>query len=104
MRFGLITSAVGATMHAGSLLLICGLALFVGSAAGLASSPDDPGASVPADDYRPVLSGTKSYRPVEPLPWGDVNRRVGTPPKGQEKNSAPGAKGSAPDQVDMHKH
>jgi len=42
----------------------------------LAASADDPGAPVPAERYVPVLKGTRSYRPVEPLPWGDVNRRV----------------------------
>jgi hypothetical protein len=41
-----------------------------------AASPDDPGSPAPPMRYQPVTSGTKSYRPVEPLPWGDVNRRV----------------------------
>lgn len=37
--------------------------------------PDQPvGAVGPA--YVPIGAGTKSYRPVEPLPWGDINRRV----------------------------
>jgi len=45
----------------------------------LARDPADPGASVPAARYKPVTAGTKTFRPVEPLPWGDVNRRV-TPP------------------------
>lgn len=55
-----------------------------------APSPDQPvGAVGPA--YLPVGAGTKSYRPVEPLPWGDINRRVAplqnTPtPEGPEKN------------------
>ena len=34
--------------------------------------------------YVPLGTGTKSYRPVEPMPWGDLNRRVapreGKPP------------------------
>jgi hypothetical protein len=46
-----------------------------------AASPDDPGAPAPSAGYRPVTSGTKTYRPVEPLPWGNVNRRVAPQPK-----------------------
>lgn len=42
----------------------------------MARDPANPGASVPRAGYSPIGSGTKSYRPVEPLPWGDVNRRV----------------------------
>jgi hypothetical protein len=34
---------------------------------------------IPPARYSPVLSGSQSYRPVEPLPWGDVNRRVMPP-------------------------
>jgi hypothetical protein len=33
--------------------------------------------------YAPVLAGTKTYRPVEPMPWGAVNRRV-APEKSEE--------------------
>jgi len=40
--------------------------------------PDQP-ASVPPTHYDPVLRGTQSFRPVEPMPWGDVNRRVAPP-------------------------
>jgi hypothetical protein len=42
----------------------------------LGRDPANPEAGVPPARYSPVISGTKSYRPVEPLPWGDVNRRV----------------------------
>jgi hypothetical protein len=58
----------------------------------VARDPADPGARVPLTPYAPVISGTRSYRPVEPMPWGDVNRRV-TPP---DARSAPatGAKGA----------
>jgi hypothetical protein len=42
----------------------------------LARDPANPDAGVAPALYSPVISGTKSYRPVEPLPWGDVNRRV----------------------------
>ena len=45
--------------------------------------PDEPTA-VPKARYVPLGTGTKSYRPVEPMPWGDLNRRVapreGKPP------------------------
>lgn len=37
--------------------------------------PDEPG-HAPRLSYDPVVKGTRSYRPVDPLPWGDVNRRV----------------------------
>jgi hypothetical protein len=37
--------------------------------------PDKP-IAVPAARYVPLGVGTKSYRPVEPMPWGDVNQRV----------------------------
>lgn len=42
----------------------------------LARDPANPDAGVPPARYSPIISGTKSYRPVDPLPWGDVNRRV----------------------------
>lgn len=45
--------------------------------------PDQP-VAVPEAHYGSVMSGTRSFRPVEPLPWGGVNRRV-TP----EQKSAP---------------
>lgn len=62
-------------MHAFSLLL-GGLLVTALVAGAQAARPDDPGAPVKANRYSPVTSGTKSYRPVEPLPWGDVNKRV----------------------------
>ncbi|MBY0560065.1 hypothetical protein [Hyphomicrobium sp.] len=37
--------------------------------------PDRP-VSVREQSYAPVNAGAKSYRPVEPMPWGDINRRV----------------------------
>jgi len=67
-----------------------------------AASPDDPGAPAPSARYRPVTSGTKTYRPVEPLPWGDVNRRVAPQPQqapaGKDKGTTPGQAGP------QHKH
>jgi len=49
-----------------------------------ARDPADPGARVPPNRYSPVMSGTRSYRPVEPMPWGDVNRRVAPPDAARE--------------------
>ena len=37
--------------------------------------PDEPVASA-GNHYMPVGSGIKSFQPVEPMPWGDVNKRV----------------------------
>jgi hypothetical protein len=42
----------------------------------MARDPANPDVGVPQVRYSPVLSGSQSFRPVEPLPWGDVNRRV----------------------------
>jgi hypothetical protein len=42
----------------------------------VAGDPADPDAVIPPARYSPVLSGSQSFRPVEPLPWADVNRRV----------------------------
>jgi hypothetical protein len=53
--------------------------------------PDDPRAGGPYH-YRSITAGTKSYRPLEPLSWEDLNRRVAPkgalPPKGQPARSA----------------
>lgn len=38
-------------------------------------TPDQP-VKVPPARYTTLGMGTKSYRPVEPMPWGDVNKRV----------------------------
>ena len=46
--------------------------------------PDDP-VKVKPLRYESVTKGTQSYRPVEPMPWGDVNKRVSPP------GSLPGA-------------
>jgi hypothetical protein len=59
-----------------------------------ALDPANPEAGVPPARYSPVISGTKSYRPVEPLPWGDVNRRV--MPKDAQPSPAPDQGKAAP--------
>jgi hypothetical protein len=61
--------------------------------------PADPGAPVPPARYAPVISGTKSYRPVEPVPWGNVNRSVAPPEPGK---SLPEPKRKNPGQHDQH--
>lgn len=56
--------------------------------------PDEP-VEVPSSGYRSIGAGFKSYRPVEPLPWGDTNRRVAPPdtapvePQQQQPQPAP---------------
>ncbi len=43
--------------------------------------PSNPWQKVPGTIYRPITGDVRSFKPVEPLPWGDVNRRV-TPKPG----------------------
>jgi hypothetical protein len=62
--------------------------------------PADPDAPVPPARYAPVMSGTKSFRPVQPEPWGDVNRSV-APPEGK-KPPVSKEKGPGPGQRDPH--
>jgi starvation-inducible outer membrane lipoprotein len=38
--------------------------------------PADPSARVPRAGYQPVASETKTYRPVGPKGWEELNRRV----------------------------
>jgi hypothetical protein len=59
--------------------------------------PADPQAPSPAAPYRSIFAGTKSYRPVEPLPWDDVNRRVAPPGALPPPASAPGSQRPAQD-------
>jgi hypothetical protein len=50
--------------------------------------PDEP-IAVRKQSYVPVNAGVKRYEPVEPMPWGDVNRRV-TPKQSQSKSNPQG--------------
>ncbi|MBS0250922.1 MAG: hypothetical protein JSR78_07635 [Proteobacteria bacterium] len=53
--------------------------------------PDQP-VAVRGQSYTPVNAGAKDYEPVEPLPWGDVNRRVAPKqPQGQDDSQGQGA-------------
>lgn len=40
----------------------------------------DEAVNVAPQRYRSVTEGTRTFRPVAPLSWGDVNRRVSPPP------------------------
>jgi hypothetical protein len=46
-----------------------------------ARDPSDPGSGGSPLEYRRVIGGLQSYRPVDPLPWGEMNKRV-TPKSG----------------------
>jgi hypothetical protein len=50
--------------------------------------PSDPSERVPRATYQSVTAATKSYRPVAPLPWDELNRRVAPRPK-QDPAAAP---------------
>lgn len=43
--------------------------------------PSDAGSQVPRVSYQSVTAATKTYRPVDPLPWYELNRRVAPRPK-----------------------
>jgi hypothetical protein len=68
------------------------------------ASPDDPAAPVPSTRYSPVISGTRSYRPVEPLPWGDVNRRVAPKDGSTKEGQGSSGKAQTPGAAPQHKH
>lgn len=38
--------------------------------------PADPSAKIPRVGYQPVAGETKTYRPVNPKGWEELNRRV----------------------------
>jgi len=46
-----------------------------------ARDPSDPLQTVPGVSYRPITSGSKSFRPIDPLPWRGVNDRVAPQPQ-----------------------
>ena len=43
--------------------------------------PSDPRKRVPRTTYQSVTAATKSFRPVSPLSWEEMNRRVMPRPK-----------------------
>ena len=54
--------------------------------------PDNP-IKVRPLRYESIGRGAQSYRPIAPMPWGDVNRRVAPP--GSLPGAPPAKKGSA---------
>lgn len=46
----------------------------------IARDPANPWERVPPTRYESVISGFKSYKVVEPLPWDELNRRVAPQP------------------------
>lgn len=55
--------------------------------------PDVPG-HASRFSYEAIDKGTRSFRPVDPMPWGDVNRRVA--PQEAAPATAPDAQPNAP--------
>jgi len=90
--FNLVPTGLGMRFRYPSLVLavlalLLALLISAPTASPVAAAADDPGAGVPAQRYLPVFQGSRSYRPVEPLPWGDVNRRVA--PQSQPRTPPP---------------
>ena len=54
--------------------------------------PDNP-VKVKPLRYESISRGAQSYRPIAPMPWGDVNKRVAPP--GSLPGAPPAKKGSA---------
>lgn len=86
-------------MRSPSSVFLGALYVVLLAGSGHAAGPDDPMAPVPPSRYGSIMSGTKSYRPVEPLPWGDVIRRVMPKAKQPDAEQAPQDK-----QGTKHKH
>lgn len=51
--------------------------------------PSQPIAPVPRARYQSVTATTKTYRPVDPLPWSELNRRVTPRPKQEPAKREP---------------
>ena len=60
------------------------------------SMPDEA-VRVPRAKYAPVEAGTKSYRPVEPMPWGDINKKIAPAEKPPEALKPEASKPESPD-------
>lgn len=59
------------------LSVALGLGGCVGAAPAYLAAPADPNARVPAVRYDSVAGQTKTFRPVGPKDWEELNRRVG---------------------------
>ena len=68
--------------------------------------PDEPGHA--RFSYDPVNKGTRSFCPVEPMPWGDVNRRVAppaaSPPVSPDATPKAPEMQNMPMQMEQHDH
>lgn len=69
-------------MTAARVFLLTMLCLTLGACAARTAPehlvrPADPDAPVPAVAYRSVTAGAATLRPVEPMNWRELNRRVG---------------------------
>lgn len=52
--------------------------------------PSDPSVRVPDTRYEPVTASIKSFRPVDPLPWDELNRRVAPRSEAVPPSTPPG--------------
>jgi hypothetical protein len=84
--------------------ILCLLLALVPGAGAWARDAADPGATVPPAHYRSILSGTRSFRPVEPMPWGDVNRRVAPADATTPSQSDRGVAGNENKPAKQHGH
>ena len=51
--------------------------------------PSERAQRVPRAAYQSVTAAIKTYRPVEPLPWDELNRRVTPRPKEEPRPAPP---------------
>ena len=69
--------------------------------------PDEPG-HASRFKYEAINAGTRSYRPVDPMPWGDVNRHVapaaGTSPVAPDATPKTPDTPNAPMPMEQHDH
>ena len=56
----------------------------------------DEAVGIPHAKYSPVDGGTNSYRPVEPMPWGDINKQVAPQAKPPGASKPEASKPEAP--------
>ena len=75
-RFIARTPPLAAIIAAGMLLGACVAPPVIATG----PSPTDASVRVPALAYQPVTGGVKTFRPVEPKGWEELNRQV--TPKG----------------------
>lgn len=79
-------------MHVRALMAIWALLLLTARGEAAPAWPisepmPDEAVRVPRARYIDVGAGTKVFRPVEPMPWGDVNSQVEPKPESKPDNS-----------------